>query len=201
MEQFLSRKRKRWFAVVWGLGLTMALVLPDVDRWIQQHDELDELRRQVALRADLPVRARKLANRVEQKKEELAVLEANLIPAASLSSFNRDVTRAVHAANCRVRSLRPGSGSRRPLAEVLGNPDAVAKQPNIKSAWQVEEQVSAISIQGAFGDLVRFVSKLDDETRVLQLASLDVYAPPETTEELVLDVHIRTLDLLEQHGP
>ena len=44
-----------------------------------------------------------------------------------------------------------------------------------------------MSVQGTFGNLMKFLSELDKETRILQLDLLHLHPLPEATEELVLD--------------
>ena len=191
----LSGKRKRWVGVVWGLLLVGATVLPDVDRSIAQYSELGTLRVKLASRAELPERARMLAERVAQMEEDMADLEAALVPAEALSTFRQDVTRLARRAGCRLRSIRPGPISRQSLDEVLGRASSSAKGSAKKPEWEVEEQISSMSIQGSFGNLLGFLSTLETEARILELSSLQLHPPPGASEELVLELGIKTFDL------
>jgi len=191
----LTGKRKRWVGIVWGLLLVGATVLPDVDRSIAQYSELGTLRVKLASRAELPERARMLAERVAQMEEEMADLEAALVPVEALSTFRQDVTRLARSAGCRLRSIRPGPISRRSLDEVLGRANNNAKGSTKKPEWEVEEQISSMSIQGSFGNLLRFLSALETEARILELSALQLHAPPDANEELVLELGIKTFDL------
>ena len=118
------------------------------------------------------------------------------VPADALSSFKQDITRMVRDANCQLRSVRPGPAGRRPLEEVLsGTPGESAKQATKKPVWEVEEQITLVSIQGTFAHLTQFVSLLDSDVRIVQLTSLVLHAAPDTGEEVVLNLNIKTFDL------
>lgn len=195
LETLLTGRGRRWFGIAWGLVLTAVAVLPGVDLSIERYHELGKLRAELGSRAALPDRARKLAERVAQLHRETADLEATLVSADALSSFKQDVTRMARAAKCRLLSIRPGSASRRPLDEVLGGPGGGTKRPAKKPEWEVEEQISLVSIQGSFANLVEFLSRLDNDIRLLQLASLDLHPPPNRSDELILDLHIKTFNL------
>lgn len=191
----LTGKRKRWVGVAWALLLVGATVLPDVDRSIARYSELGTLRVKLASRAELPERARMLAERVARMEEEMADLETALVPAEALSTFRQDVTRLARRAGCRLRSIRPGPISRRSLDQVLGRANNDAKGSTKKPEWEVEEQVSSVSIQGSFGNLLGFLSALETEARILELSALQLHAPPDASEELVLELGIKTYDL------
>ena len=85
--------------------------------------------------------------------------------------------------------LRP-----RTLDEVLGRP--VTSAPGKRGAWQVEEQVSSVSLQGSFGNLVSFLSALDRENRALRIAGFHLRSRNNDRGELVLDLQIKTLNLV-----
>ncbi|MFQ5805350.1 MAG: hypothetical protein ACE5I3_02740 [Phycisphaerae bacterium] len=191
----LTAKRKRWFGIAWGLVLLGVLVLPDVDRSIAQYRELGEFRAKLASRAELPERARMLAERVTQMEDQMADLEAALVPSDALSTFKQDITRMVRGAGCRLRAIRPGPVSRQSLDEVLGRASRNARSATRQPEWEVEEQISSISIQGSFQNLLEFLSALENELRTLQLSSLRLHPPPDTSEELVLELDIRTFNL------
>ncbi len=125
----------------------------------------------------------------------MAQLEAALVPADAMSTFKQDVTRLIQGAKCRLRSIRPGPVKRRALADVLGVPNVNPKRPVKGPQWEVEQWVTSLSLQGSFGNLLEFLSALDNEARIVHCASLHLRAPPETTDELVLDLDIETFDL------
>jgi len=191
MATFLTGKRKWWLAITWGLLLVGVLALPDVDRSRRQYRELGELRVKLASRDELPDRARALAERVAQMETEIADLEAALVPSDALSTFKQDITRMARGAGCRLRSIRPGPAIRRALDEVLGRATSATK----KTEWEVEEQISSISVQGTFGNLLQFLSTLENEARILQLASLHLHSPPDKGEELALELQVKTFNL------
>ena len=200
IEKFLSGKRKRWAGVVWGLVLTLVLVLPYVDRSIRQYRELGELRAQNTAKAELPVRARALEERVDGIKANVEKLEAALVPSAALPAFKQSVTRMARQSQCRLRSIGPGSVSRRPLDEVLGKTPPGAKRGRKKAEWEVEERVSSISIQGTFASLTRFFEALTKDARILEPESVQIHPSTESEDALILDVSIKTFDLL-RGGP
>ena len=195
MVTLLTGKRKRWACIGWGLFLTGVLVLPDVDRSLGLYRELGELRVKLASRAELPERARTLDQRVQTLRKDMTELEAALVPAAALSAFKQDLTRMARGAGCRLRAIRPGPVTRQPLEHVLGRADDSARSTPRKPEWEVEEQVSAISIEGSFGNLVKFLSSLENDARILRLASLHLHPPPETTSVLILELQVKTFDL------
>jgi Tfp pilus assembly protein PilO len=192
---FLTGKRKRWLGLTWGLFLVGVLALPDVDRSRRQYRELGELRVKLAARAELPDRARTLAERVARMETEMADLEAALVPPDALSTFRQDITRMARGAGCRLRSIRPGPATRQGLDEALSTANNKANSATKKNEWEVEEQTSSISVQGTFGNLLQFLSTLENEARVLQLASLQLHSPPDKGEELVLELQVKTFNL------
>lgn len=200
IEALLIGRRKRWIGIIWGLLLVGLLVLPDVDSSISRYRELGEIRLQLALRADLPERARMLADRVVAKKAELGGVETALVPAGAISMFRQDVTQMVQQADCRLRSILPGSVARQPLDVVLGKVEKDARRSNKKPTWEVEGQTSSVSVQGSFANLVKFLSALDSDGRILHFDLLHVHAPPGSTEDLVLDMQIKTFNLFRS-GP
>ena len=195
----LTGKRKWWVGIAWALLLVGVAVLPDVDRSIARYSELGTLRVKLASLAELPERARMLAERVAQMEEEMADLEAALVPAEALSTFRQDVTRLARSAGCQLRSIRPGPISRRSLDELMGRANNSAKGSAKKPEWEVEEQVSSMSIQGSFGSLLGFLSTLETEARILELSALQLHPPPGASEELVLELGIKTFDLHRSH--
>ncbi len=196
VEKFLSGKRKRWAGVVWGLGLILLLVLPYVDRSIRQYREFSELRTRNASKAEVPVKARILDERVDGIKANVQKLETALVPSAALSAFKQSVTRMARESQCRLRSIGPGSVSRRPLEEVLGKTPASARPRGRKPAWEVEERVSSVSIQGTFASLTRFFSALQNDDRILEPESIQIHPSTESKDALILDVSIMTVDLI-----
>jgi Tfp pilus assembly protein PilO len=192
---FLFGKRKRWLGITWGLLLVGVLALPDVDRSRRQYRELGELRVKLAARAELPDRARTLAERVASMETEMADLEAALVPPDAVSTFRQDITRMARSAGCRLRSIRPGPATRQDLEQVLSTASDKANRGTRKAEWEVEEQTSSISVQGTFANLLQFLSALEHETRVLQLASLQLHSPPDKGEELILELQVKTFNL------
>lgn len=196
VEKILSGKRKRWVSVVWGLGLTLLLVIPYVDRSIRQYRELGELRTRAASKAELPVRARAMLDLVAGIKANVQELETALVPSAALPAFKQSVTRLARESQCRLRSIGPGSVSRRALDEVLGKTPAGARRGGRKPAWEVEERVSSISIQGTFANLTRFFAAMENDDRILEPESIQIHPSTESKDALILDVSIKTLDLI-----
>lgn len=196
VEKILSGKRKRWVSVVWGLGLTLLLVIPYVDRSIRQYRELGELRTRAASKAELPVRARVMLDLVAGIEANVQELETALVPSAALPAFKQSVTRLARESQCRLRSIGPGSVSRRALDEVLGKTPAGARRGGRKPAWEVEERVSSISIQGTFANLTRFFAALENDDRILEPESIQIHPSTESKDALILDVSIKTLDLI-----
>lgn len=198
IQKFLSGKRKRWAGVVWGLGLTLLLVLPYVDRAIRQYRELGELRTRNASKAELPVRARVLRDLVAGIEANVQELETALVPSAALPAFKQSVTRMARESQCRLRSIGPGSVSRRSLDEVLGKAPPGTRRRGRKPVWEVEERVSSVSIQGSFANLTRFFAALEKDDRILEPKSIQIHPSTESTDSLILDASIKTVDLI--HG-
>ena len=114
---------------------------------------------------------------------------------------NDDLTVAIFGPvqACQLRAIRPGPVTRRPLDEVLSGKASNPKRRTRNPVWEVEEQISSVSIQGSFGDLLEFLTALDNDARILLIDSLQLHPLPDTTEGLVLDLHVKTIDLL--HNP
>ena len=195
-DKLLAGKRKVWLGLVWGLLLACGLALPDVDRVNTQYRELGDLQAKLASREELPQRARLLAERVAQKEKDMADLKKPLVPSDALSTFKQDLARAAKTANCRLRSIRPGATKRRPLEEVLTGRPADAKRRTKAPQWEVEEQISSISLQGSFENLLEFLSALDKDVRMLQLSSMQLRIVPQVSGEIVMDLQIKTFNLL-----
>lgn len=195
IEKLLTGRRKRWIAVVWGLIVVASTVLPYVDRSIAQHRELGELRAKMASQAELPLRARALADRVADMRTDLAALETALVPSANLSAFKQDVAVMARDSQCRLRSIASGSVSSRPLAELLGKIPPGSKGAARKSARQVVERASSVSIQGTFASLMKFFVALRDDERILEPASIQIHPSSDSQDELILDLSIKTFDL------
>ncbi len=197
LEALLTRKGKLWFGIAWVLVLTAVTVLPGVDASTEDYHELGNLRAELASRAALPDRARRLADRVAKVQEDTADLETSLVPAAAVSTYKRKITQMARSARCRVRSVRPGPAGRRSLDEVLGKAGSKAKRgAKKKPKWEVDEKTSLLSVQGTFAALIDFLSRLDNDVRLLELASLDLRSPSESSDELILDLQIKTFDLI-----
>ncbi len=196
LEALLTRKGKLWFGIAWVLVLTAMTVLPGVDASIQEYHELGTLRGELASRAALPDRARRLADRVAKVVKEMADLEATLVPADAVSTYKQEVTQMARGARCRLRSVRPGPAGRRSLDEVLGKSGSNAKRGVKKPKWEVGEQTSIVSVQGTFANLIDFLSRLDNDVRLLELASMELHSPSDKSEELILDLQIKTFDLI-----
>lgn len=195
VDKLLSGRKKRWSSVVWILLIVGIFVLPTVDMALQQYQEMGKLRAKMASRAELPNRTRMLADRVAQMQADMTGLEAALVPPESQSAFKQAVARTAREANCRIRSVRPGPMVIRPLEELISGSDAATGRPTKVADWLVEEQAASVSIQGTFADLVAFVETLDKEVRIVQIATLHLHPPPETNEELILDLNIKTFNL------
>ena len=196
VDKLLVGKRKVWLGLVWGLLLACGLALPDVDRVNTQYRELGDLQAKLASRAELPQRARLLAERVAQKEKDMADLKKPLVPPDALSTFKQDLARAARTAKCQLRSVRPGATKRRPLEEVLTGRPADAKRRTKPPQWEVEEQISLISLQGSFEDLLEFLSALDKDVRMLQLSSMQLQIVPQVSGGIVMDLQIKTFNLL-----
>lgn len=197
IEKLLSGKRRRWASVIWGLVLTLVLAIPYVDRSIRQYREFGELRLRNASKAELPVRARTLAERVDVLKTKVQKLEAALVPSAALPVFKQSVTRIARESQCRLRSIGPGAVTMRPLDEVLGKTPPGARRRK-KPAWEVEERISSVSIQGTFASLTRFFAALESDDRILEPTAIQIHPPTESNDTLILDVSIKTLDLIRR---
>ena len=195
-HKLLAGRRKVWLGLVWGLLLACGLVLPDIDRLNTQYRELGDLQAKLASRGELPQRARLLAERVAQKEKDMADLKKPLVPPGAMSAFKQDLARAAKTAKCRLRSVRPGAAKRRPLEEVLTGRPADAKRRTKPPRWEVEEQISSISLQGSFEDLVEFLSALDKDVRILQLSSMQLGIAPQVSGKIVMDLQIKTFNLL-----
>lgn len=196
LEALLTRNGKRWFGIAWALVLLAVTVLPVLDDSLEKYRELGKLRAEAASRTALPDRARKLADRVAQVQADMADLEATLIPAAAISTYKQEVAQMARRAGCRLRSVRPGSTGRRSLDEVLGKSGSNAKRGAKKPKWEVEEQISMVSVQGSFANLTDFLSRMDKDMRLLELASLNLHPPSDRGEELILDLQIKTFDMI-----
>lgn len=197
-ESLLVGKRRRWFCVIATIVLSGGAVLPGVDRSLARSRELGELRVRLAERDALPQRARTLQDRVEQLRRDTAHLEAVLVTADQLSLFKQDVTRMARDARCRLRSIHPGAAVRRTLDEVLG----LSHKPQVRRGkggplqWQVDAQVSSVSVQGSFADLMTFLSALDGERRALQVTTMHLHPFLERSDDLILDLQIQTINLV-----
>lgn len=199
IEKLLTGRRKRWIAVVWGLIVVASAVLPYVDRSIALYRELGELRAKMASKAELPVRARALADHLAGMRTDLDALETALVPSDRLSAFKQDVAVMARDSRCRLRSIGAGSVSSRPLGEVLGKIPPGSKGARRKSTWQVVERASSVSIQGTFASLMKFFVALRDDERILEPASIQIRPSSDSEDELILDLSIKTFDLTS-HG-
>lgn len=193
-KHFLSGKRRVWFMVILGFTLAAALALPDVDQALRHYRELGELRAKLESRAGLPERARALKSRVDELKVGTASLEVALVPVEALATLHQDLTHMARNVGCRLRSVRPGPSTRRPLNEPRGRPG----RPSRRSAavdWEVEEQISSASIRGSYANLLEFLAVLEKDERILMVDSLDLSPPPDSKDELLLDIRIKSFDL------
>ncbi len=193
----LTAKRKAWIGLIWSIGLTGILVLPDVDESLRHYRELGTLRAELLSRSHIPDRARMLAERVDQARNAMADLEATLVPDTRLSTFKQDITRMINDAGCRLLSIRPGAVALRPLDDVLDSPAANPARTPKGAPWEARVQTSLISVAGSFEHHVSLMAALDAEPRILNLASLDLHASTESSEELALDLQLQTFDLNE----
>lgn len=197
LESLLSGKGKLWLGVIWVIVLSIVLVVPGIDTSIQQFRVLGKLRAELTARDALPERATHLEENVARVREEMKDLEAKLVPAEALMAFKQDMSGWARSAQCRIRSIRPGGVTERFLDEVLGEASGPINRKSKDGGWKVEEQISVLSIQGTFPNLVRFLSVLDQEPRSLDLTNLELRAMAEGAGQLILDVHIKTFRLLD----
>lgn len=193
-ESAQRKRRKRWLSLIIGLFLVGVLVLPEVNSSIAQYQELGALRAERAAQADWPKRARRLRARVEQVRAETVDLENALVPADEVSKFTEDIARLARV-DCQLRSIRPGPVSLQSFDELLGGASRPTAPRGATPAWMVRSQVSQVSIQGSFDNLVAFISMLDDEVRILQLDLLDLRPLRPGAGELILELQIRTFNL------
>ena len=198
LESLLAGKKRRWVAIAWGMLLAGVLVLPGVDRSVDQYRSMGELRAQLAEKAQLPERARLLAERAAQMEEDMAGLEAALVPAQALPALQQDITRMSRDVKCRLRSIRPGSRTQRPLEEVLGRAGAGRNWKLNAADWHVDEQTLSVSIEGSYQDAIRFLTALDNNVRVMEYESIQFHRQPDSESEVVLDLTLKTFDL--RHG-
>lgn len=198
LESLLAGKRRRWVGITWGLLLAGVLVLPGVDRWVTQYRTLGEVRAKLAEKAKLPERARLLADRAAQMEEDMAGLEAVLVPTEALPTLQQEITRMSRDVKCRLRSIRPGSRTQRPLNDVLGTADTGGRRKPKAADWHVDEQILSVSIEGSYRDAVRFLTSLDNNVHLMQYESIQLYRQPDTESEVVLDLTLKTFDL--KHG-
>ena len=197
IERVLTSKRKIWLLLIWGLLLTCALIMPDVDRLISQYREFGTYRVKLARRGEIPERARLLAERLAEKQKTTAAAKKPLVPPERISAFTQDITRMARVANCRLRSIRPAAAQRRSFEEVLEGRRPEPGQPARGPQWEVEEQTSAVSLQGSFGNLLKFLAALDEDVRILQFSSLHLHTPPNGSDELILELRIKTFNVLK----
>ncbi len=193
-ESAQRKRRKRWLSLIIGLFLVGVLVLPEVNSSIAQYQALGALRAQRAGQADWPERARLLRARVQQVREETVDLENTLVPADEVSKFTEGIGRLARV-DCQLRSIRPGPVSLQSLDELLGGASSPTAPRKATPVWMVRSQVSLVSIQGSFENLVAFISMLDDEARILQLDLLDLRPLRPGAEELILDLQLKTFNL------
>ena len=197
LESLLSGKGKLWLGVIWVVVLSATVVLPDIDTSIQQFRVLGELRAKLTAREGLPERTVRLEENVARVRERMKDLEAKLVPTDALMAFKQDISGWARSAQCRIRSIRPGGVAKRLLDEVLAEPSAPTNRKSKDGGWKVEEQISVVSIQGTFANLVRFLSTLDQAPTLLELTNLELHATPEGAGQLILDAHIKTFRLLD----
>jgi|GEM_PF-2464270 len=195
IETLLTGKRRRWLAIVWVLLLSAVTALPGVDASIQQYRSLGQLRAKLASRNELPDRARKLSDRVAAKKQDMSHLAKTLVPKEEISAYHKDLRQMARSAKCRLSSVRPGPVRRRALDELLGKAPAKGKRNASSPMWEVEENISIISVEGTFQELMALLAALDQDSRLLSLDSLDLHLPPAGTDQLILDLSISTFDL------
>jgi hypothetical protein len=198
VDALLTGKRKRWLMIAWVLGLVGVIVPSGADRSIQHIRTLGSLRAELINRSKLPERARQLGESVARKRDEVSHLENLLVSADELPAFKQMISRMVRTTDCHLRSMRPGSITRRPLDEILGRTAVAAAKAPQAEAWEVEEQQSIISVEGSFSDVLKFISNLFAQPMLLEMASLDLHPVPQDPTRLILDLNIRTFDLLRQ---
>jgi hypothetical protein len=174
------------------------MVLPGVDESIKRYRELGRLRARLADRAALPQRARALEERVKELQDAMAPLDAICVPPESLSLFKQDLTRMARSANCRLRSIQPGPASRNALDFFLGISTKRNETPSLQRSqqWQVETQVSSVSVQGSYAEFVGFLASLDSDRRALRVTAMNLRPFAESNDELILDLQIETLNLV-----
>jgi hypothetical protein len=141
-----------------------------------------------------------LQERVAQQRRELEHFEALLVPPEALTEFKQDLTRMARRAKCQIRSIRPGPVTRHSLAEVLGKLPEKPARGNKGAQWQVEACVSAVSIQGTFTALMEYLESIDGEQRIIHVDSIHLHSSAETSEELTVDLQLRTFNL-RRHSP
>jgi Tfp pilus assembly protein PilO len=198
LGSLLAGKQRRWVGIGWGLLLAGVLVLPGVDRGVTQYRILGEVRAKLTEKAKLPERARLLAERAAQMEEDMVGLEAALVPTEALPTLQQEITRMSRDLKCRLRSIRPGSRTKRALEETLGTAGARGDRRLKAADWHVDEQTLSVSIEGSYRDAIRFLTSLDNNARLLQYESIQLYRQPDTESEVVLDLTLKTFNL--QHG-
>jgi len=196
-NDILRGKRRAWLGLIWAIGLTCVLVLPDVDESLRDYRELGVLRAELVERSHLPDRSRMLAERVDQSRAAMTGMEAALVSETKLSTFKQHITNMVNDAGCHLLSIRPGAVAVLPLDNVLDSDGSGPSKSPQESSWEARVQTSLISVAGSFTHHAALMSALDREPRILNLASLDLHRSTESAETLALDLQIQTFNLRE----
>lgn len=194
-ENKLNPRTRRWVGITWGLLLLALAVLPSIDETLAQYRVLGTLQAKLATKSDLPQRTRQLADRVLQIQEEMEELEAVLVTDQSISLFKQDITRMANKSNCRVLSIRPGPVIRSPLNEILDPETKKTKKTKKKAAWEVEGSISLVILEGAYNDIMNFLTLLENDHRILTIEALSMHVPQNTDDKLTIELNIKTYDL------
>lgn len=195
-ENKLNPRTRRWVGISWGLLILALAVLPSIDVTLAQYKELGTLKAELATKSDLPQRTRRLADQVLQIQEEMEVLESVLVTDQSISLFKQDITRMANISKCRVLSIRPGPVIRKSLKETLNPETTKSKKTKKKAAWEVEGSISSVMLEGAYNDIMNFLTLLENDHRILTIESLSMHPSEDTDDKLILEMNIKTYDLL-----
>lgn len=195
-ENKLNPRTRRWVGISWGLLILALAVLPSIDVTLAQYKELGTLKAELATKSDLPQRTRRLADQVLQIQEEMEVFESVLVTDQSISLFKQDITRMANMSKCRVLSIRPGPVIRKSLNETLNPETTKSKKTKKKAAWEVEGSISSVMLEGAYNDIMNFLTLLENDHRILTIESLSMHPSENTDDKLIIEMNIKTYDLL-----
>ncbi len=185
---------KRWLIVIvvtFVVGLV--LVLPLVDVYCAERDEKGDVLAQLGLARRITSDLGKFEERVQDRVDELHVLEARTVDQDEVPEFRGQLVDMVRASGCSLRRLNVGAASTRPWHE---GDDPLASRADAKrnddddTDLDLQWRPVSISLSGSIASLQAFLQRLEAAGTLMHTKTFEMYPSSPSRHTVTLDMEL-----------